>query len=170
MRQFLLIVSLLPWFAAGPAVALDAPQGPVLLTVTGHIAHTNAGDEAHFDREMLLALPQRVTITHTPWHDETVTFSGPLGRALLDAVGAQGEMLRVRALNDYAASVPVQDLMAHDVILAMFMNGEPLRVRDQGPLFVIYPFDEHPDLLSEGVMARSVWQVNRIDVRLDGSP
>ncbi|WP_248623756.1 hypothetical protein [Cobetia crustatorum] len=47
------------------AMALEAPQGPIVLRVTGNIEHTNAGNEAHFDREMLKTLEQRETLTAT---------------------------------------------------------------------------------------------------------
>ncbi|MFB9867012.1 molybdopterin-dependent oxidoreductase [Vreelandella sulfidaeris] len=144
--------------------ALDIPTGPVILVVSGKLAHTNVGNEAHFDKAMLEALSQHETITHTPWYDDAVRFSGPLGRDILEAAGADGESLRVVALNDYAATIPVSDFANHDVILAMRANGKALRIRDQGPLFVIYPFDQHPELLNEEVLSRSVWQVKRIDV------
>jgi hypothetical protein len=146
------------------AHALDPPTGRVILTVTGDIATTNVGNEARFDREMLLALPQHETVTRTPWHDGVVRFTGPLGRDLMATIGARGDNLRVTALNDYAADIPVADLREHDVILAMNMDGVPMSVRDQGPLFVIYPFDDSPQLLNEEVLMRSVWQVHRIDV------
>ncbi|MDR5891529.1 molybdopterin-dependent oxidoreductase [Halomonas mongoliensis] len=166
LRPASLIGLLLLTFLMLPAsvLALEPPTGRVLLKVGGEIGVTNVGDEAHFDREMLLALPQRQTLTATPWHDGTVAFSGPLGRELLAAVGAHGETLRVVALNDYEVNLPVADLQRYDVILAMTKNGEPLRVRDQGPLFVIYPFDEAPHLLNEEILSRSVWQVARLHV------
>ena len=145
--------------------ALETPSGRVLLTVTGDIATTNVGEEAQFDREMLMTLTQHETVTSTPWHDGVMRFSGPLVSALLEAVGGKGDELRVTALNDYSASVPVSDVMDYPVILAMTMNGEPLSIRDHGPLFIIYPFDEHPELLNEEIIVRSVWQINRIEVR-----
>lgn len=146
------------------AIALEAPEGPVILVVSGKVGQANVGDEAHFDKAMLEALAQHETITHTPWYDGPVRFSGPLGRAILEAVGAEGESMRVVALNEYASTIPVSDFENYDVIFAMQANGQALRVRDQGPLFVIYPFDEHPELLNEEVLMRSVWQVARIDV------
>ncbi|MCG7577062.1 MULTISPECIES: molybdopterin-dependent oxidoreductase [unclassified Halomonas] len=146
------------------AQALDAPTGTVILEVAGNISQTNVGDEAHFDKAMLEALTQRTTNTSTPWHDGVVSFEGPLGRALLEAVGADGEQLNVVALNDYSSKVPVSDFYDHEVILAMRADGQPLRVRDHGPLFIIYPFDETPALLNEEVLTRSVWQIKRIEV------
>ncbi|MGQ4880400.1 molybdopterin-dependent oxidoreductase [Billgrantia sp. LNSP4103-1] len=159
-----LIGGLLLFCLIGTGHALDKPEGKVILTISGSITEANAHGEALFDRQMLESLEQRTTQTHTPWHDGQVTFTGPLGRDVLEAVGAQGSMLRVTALNGYGANVPVADFMEHDVILAMTLDGAPLRVRDQGPLFIIYPFDDFPELLTEKVMTRSVWQVVRIDV------
>lgn len=146
------------------AETLEAPQGPVILTVSGELENTNAGDRAQFDRAMLEALPQHETVTHTPWHDGAVSFVGPLGRTLLDAVGSEGRELRIMALNDYSATVPVRDFYKYDVIFAMSANGQPLQVRDQGPLFVIYPFDQASSLMNEVTLSRSVWQVNRIEI------
>lgn len=146
------------------AIALEAPEGPAVLVVSGKVGQPNVGDEAHFDKAMLESLEQHETITRTPWYDGEVHFSGPLGRAILEAAGAVGENMRVVALNEYAATIPVSDFAHYDVILAMQANGKVLRVRDQGPLFVIYPFDQHPELMNEEVLVRSVWQVSRIDV------
>jgi len=39
-----------------------------------------------------------------------------------------------------------------------------MSLRDKGPIFVIYPFDKHPELLNEVVFSRSVWQVTEIKV------
>ncbi|EHJ93363.1 hypothetical protein KUC_0310 [Vreelandella boliviensis LC1] len=146
------------------AIALEAPEGPVMLVVSGKVGQPNVGDEAHFDRAMLEVLVQHETTTRTPWYDGMTRFSGPLGRAILEAAGAEGENMRVVALNEYAATIPVSDVEQYDVILAMQANGKVLRVRDQGPLFVIYPFDKHPELLNEEIFSRSVWQVARIVV------
>ncbi|WP_168380988.1 putative pterin-binding protein [Modicisalibacter radicis] len=148
--------------AASDAVALESPSGPVILVVSGAIGETNVGGEAHFDRAMLMALPQHETRTHTPWHDGRILFTGPLGRSVLEAVDARGSRMRVIALNDYASTIPVADFEKHDVILAMTADGRPLSVREQGPLFVIYPFDDEPDLLNEVILSRSVWQVAHI--------
>lgn len=147
------------------AVALDAPKGPVLLTVSGAISSPNAGATAQFDREMLAALPQRATEVETPWTKGMTRFEGPLGAALLDAVGAKGTTLKVTALNDYAAEIPLDDFRKWPVILAMRRDGADMPVRDKGPLFVIYPFDVDKTLYNEKYFNRSVWQVKSIEIR-----
>jgi hypothetical protein len=58
----------------------------------------------------------------------------------------------------------MDDIKDYPVILATRVDGEELSVRDKGPLFVIYPFDEHPDLYNEVIFSRSVWQVASLTV------
>lgn len=150
--------------AALAAQSLPAPQGPVILTLRGNLAHTNVDGTAQFDLAMLDALDQRQTVTETPWHEGVQTFTGPLISSILTAAGATGAELRIVAINDYAASMPVQDTGDHAVILASRRNGETMSVRETGPLFVIYPFDEDPSLRDEVYFSRSVWQVHMIEV------
>ncbi|WP_404375795.1 molybdopterin-dependent oxidoreductase [Vreelandella aquamarina] len=149
-------------FSASVSFGLDTPEGRVILTVSGNISETNADDTAVFDYAMLEALESHTTVTSTPWHDQQMTFKGPLARVLLDTLGAEGDTVRAIALNDYEVSIPVEDLLEYDVILATHANGNPMSVREHGPIFVIYPYDEHPELNRETIYARSAWQVNRL--------
>lgn len=145
---------------------LAPPEGPVLLVVSGQIQHTNQGEEAHFDRRQLEALTSRTTTTNTPWTEQADDYFGPKGRALIEAVGAQdAEWMTVRALNDYSTEIPVSDFYDYEVILALKKNDRYLRIRDRGPLFVIYPFDEQPHLNTEMHYNRSAWQVKAIEFR-----
>lgn len=163
MKHLLLIICLL----LGSTVSADElsqPQGDVILTVTGDISVTNRNGEAQFDRAMIEELEQRTTQTGTPWYDNSHAFSGPLGQALLEAVGAQGQTLRIIALNDYSADVPVADFETYPIILATHIDGDQLSVRQKGPFFLIYPFDESPELFNEVYFGRSVWQITRIEV------
>ena len=148
-----------------PYLLAQSPEGQPVLTLTGNISVTNQGDAWVFDREMLEALPQAKIITETPWYDEVSEFEGPLGSAILEAVGASSsDNLRIIALNDYSAVVPASDFIEHGVILAMKLNGEVLRVRDKGPLFLVYPFDADPALKTEVYYNRSVWQIKAIEI------
>ena len=146
------------------AQSLPPPQGPVILTVQGALANANVDGTVQFDLAMLDALDQRETITTTPWHEGVQTFTGPRIASILAAAGASGSALRLVAINDYAATMPWQDTQDHPVILASRRNGETMSVRDTGPLFVIYPFDENPGLRDEVYFSRSVWQVRTIEV------
>lgn len=152
---------------ASPAFAapLPAPTGDVVLTVSGNIDNAGPDGTAKFDLAMLEALEQRTTTTVTPWYDSERTFSGPLASAVLDAVGAHGTVIRVTAINDYSADIPIEDLTSAPVILATTINGTYMSVRDKGPLFVIYPFDLDHALYNEAVFGKSVWQVVALEVQ-----
>lgn len=143
---------------------LPTPTGPIILTVSGAITHTNNGDVAEFDRAMLQGLEQRQYETKNPWFDGLNTYDGPLGEAVMEAVGAHGESLELIALNDYSTDLPRSDMVEFGVLFATHINGQQLSVRDRGPLFVIYPFTDIPSLNSELYHSRSVWQLSRIVV------
>lgn len=150
--------------AALPARALMAPTGPVVLTLRGRLRKPNVGASAEFDMAMLEALPQHSFATRTPWYTQPRRFTGPWLREVLAAAGAEGNMLRLWALNDYRVDMPFDDARRHDVLLARLLDGRPMAVRDKGPLFVIYPFDDRPELRSAVYYSRSAWQLRTIDV------
>lgn len=150
------------------AGALEPVKGPTVLTVDGAIGKANAEAAgrklARIDRQMLAALPQRAFRTATPWYPEPREFKGPMQRDVLGLVGAgKGRELKVVAINDYAASIPFADAEL-DVIVATHIDGQPIPVREKGPLFIIYNFDANPKLRTEQYFGRSVWQVKAIEV------
>lgn len=169
--------------AAAPrgATTLVAPQGPVVLTVTGAISNPNRGpsdpfrdaffafhdmsfaEAAQFDRAMLEALGTRTVTTGYDTWPARFTFEGPLLRDVLAAAGAKGEVVRVFALDGYAAEIPMQTLESYPVILALKRAGEYLALGGRGPAWVIFPRDDYPALQSEDD-SRWVWSVVRIHV------
>ena len=154
--------------AAGVAARADdllQPAGPVLLTVSGQIKHTNAAGEARFDRAMLESLGLVSLVTRTAWTEGPQVFEGVPARALLAAVGAVGGTAHAVALNDYEMDIPVSDFSDYEVLIALKMNGSYMRVRDKGPLWVVYPRDQYPELDRPEVWSRWVWQLKRIEVR-----
>ena len=167
MKRLVLAIALLllPVTPAFAGASLANPTGRIILTVTGKISTTNAEGAAQFDLELLEAMPKRETTAETPWYDGVRTFQGPLLSEVLKAVGANGSELRVRAINGYEATIPIEDVDAYPVILATRIDGKVLSVRDKGPIFVIYPFDLGPALYNEVYYERSVWQVENLDVR-----
>ena len=117
--------------------------------------------------ETLAELPQHTIRTRTPWTDGVKAFTGP---RLADVIAlasnaASYQTLRVSALNDYVTNIPAADLTRYGVVLAMHIDGRRISVRQNGPLFVMYPFDARPELRDSRYYGRAVWQVHSIDVR-----
>jgi hypothetical protein len=146
------------------ASGLATPGGEVILTISGKISVTNRPGAAVFDRDMLEALGMSSFTTTTPWYDGPVTFEGVPMTRLMQAVGAAGETVTALALNDYATELPVSDFSRYGVLLALKRNGAYMPVRDKGPLFIVYPFDSHPELKSRRYYSRSAWQLAQLIV------
>lgn len=165
MKSFFVYLFLLVLLSAAPALALDPPQGPVLLTIRGKITAPNAEAAAQFDAAMLQALPQHRLRAVTPWTEGMTEFSGPLLRDVLNQAGANGDSLLMTAINEYQVTVPALDAERYNCILTMSVNGEILTVRTKGPLWLIYPWDQVDDLRTETYYSRSIWQLKDIEVR-----
>lgn len=146
------------------AAELAAPRGPVVLSISGKITEHNREHSAELDRDMLDALPQHTIETQTPWTNGQPSFRGPLLRDILALVGAQGDRLIAEALNQYRIEIPIEDAMRYPVIIATHLDGKRLRVREKGPLWVIYPWSRFDELDSESYYHRSIWHLNRITV------
>lgn len=149
---------------AVPALALDKPAGPVVLSIAGDIVHRNVGDRADFDMAMLAALPQHTLITTSPWHNRPTRFTGPLLRDVLASVGATGSKVQATALNNYQIEIPVEDCQKYSVVLARLVDGQPVRIRDKGPLLIMYPFDQTSALRTQVHYGRAIWQLRRVDI------
>jgi hypothetical protein len=147
------------------AATLPLPKERALLEVTGNVANTNLPEKAVFDLAMLEGIGITKTKTSTAWNEGQPVFEGVLLKALLDHVGASGTTIVAVALNDYKVEIPIEDFNKYPVILAYRMDGQPLRVRDKGPLWIIYPQDDFPNLKDKQTQAKWVWQVKEIRVK-----
>ena len=144
------------------AQSLPAPDGEPLLTVTGNIALTNQGDAAVFDQAMLEAMDPVTITTSTIWTEGEQTFTGVPLAQLVDLLGAEGEVMMATAINDYTVEIPREDWVENGPIVAFLNNGEPMSIRDKGPLWIIYPYDDNPDYQTEVIYSRSIWQLDQI--------
>lgn len=149
---------------ASAADQLPPPEGRVILTVAGNITNTNAGGEAQFDFAMLETLGEQSLRTTTPWTDGRQTFTGIAMHDLMVRVGAFGKTVRAIALNDYSYLIDLSDFEKYPILLAYAQNGERLRIRDKGPLWIIYPRDQFKELGEKSVEPRMVWQLRRLVV------
>lgn len=145
--------------------SLTRPTGPLILTISGNITKTNNGDKAEFDRDMLHALGTRTLSITTSWTDGTQDLSGVLMRDLMAAVGAQGKTVEAIALNDYTYTISIEDFSLYPVIIATKLNGKILKIRDKGPLWIIYPLDTFTEEQKVDIERRMVWQLKQLIIR-----
>lgn len=144
---------------------LPLPAASPVLSVYGAVSSTNREGAAHFDLEMLRALPAVRLDTTTVVTDGVRRFDGFLMRDLLAHIGARGTTVTARALNDYAIDIAIEEFDRFDVLVAYEMDGEPLLPSDKGPLWIIYPRDQHAELQDIRFDYRWVWQLRWLDIQ-----
>jgi len=86
----------------------------------------------------------------------------PLRSVLAAAKATHFSTLRVVALDGYQVSIPAEDLVRYDPLLAYQRDGQYIAIRDRGPLFLVYPFDQYPELQKVLFMNRTIWQASTI--------
>lgn len=137
------------------------------LEVAGNIKNTTDPVKKSylFTDKQLLAMPVHSITTSTSWTPQR-KFEGIAVADILARVGAKGSTLTFYALNDYYIDVPLSDVEKYNMILAYKMDGVMLKIRNFGPLFLVYPRDAAgPELNSPLYNSRFIWQVDRIVIK-----
>lgn len=153
-----------PVQADTPAVKPVTPAAQTLLTLTGTV-DGKPGTQVTFDMAALQKLPEVSFTTTTIWTQGPQTFTGVPLAAVLKAAKMTGTSLQATAANDYAVQIPIEDWGNTGPIIAYKRNGKTMTLRDKGPLWIVYPYDSNPAFRTEVIYTRSIWQLDRIDVR-----
>ncbi len=134
-------------------------QDNTLLTITGP-----DGTAIDYDLAALEAMESTILRTHTSWTDGPQVFTGVRASLLLGQFDGQATTVRALALNEYESRLPIQDLMQYPVIIAYKRNGEYMPVRNKGPLWIIFPQDDFPQLKSAETDHKMAWHLRRLVV------
>ncbi len=167
LNVIVLLLSCLFILGSGTAFSSDslpAPSGEVMLKIRGALSKPNVGDEVQLDRALLESLPSIQYSTHTPWAEGLQSFTGVRLSVLLDHVGSTSTSFKAIGLDDYKFTVTDIDWGKYPVMVAYRHNGESISVRKLGPLRIMFPFDEYPELLTHKNESSAVWQLLEIDL------
>lgn len=156
---FVLFVSLSAY-----ANTLEVPEGEVQLVVSGNIQRTNGTDSdgnpvAKFDMAMLESMEATVVDTDNPWVEQLTKFEGVRISTLLEFVGAKSSEFQAKGVDGYTADIKGVDFDQYPIIIAYKRDGDYMSIRGLGPLWIIYPFDDYPELNTEYAGVTSVWQL-----------
>jgi len=156
--RFVQRAALLPAMILGLLFASVARADDVALTLTN-------GDEAFsFTLDEIAALPQATIVTDTEFTDGMVEYRGPLVQDVLQFLAMDElETVRFMAANDYFVDIPTSDFRKYNAILAMEADGVPLSRRTKGPLWLMYPIADFPELRDRVYNNRLIWQVVKIE-------
>lgn len=144
-------------FVSGMALAEDS-----FLKIRGEGCCGGKG-EVVLTRADFEALPQTEVRTQTPWTKGVHVYRGVLLRDLAKVYGLKSREVKAVAINDYWAAVPLEDADKYPVLLADKQDGKALTLRNKGPVWIIYPLSDHPELNKELYHSRMVWQLTALE-------
>lgn len=119
----------------------------------------------------LLNLPRATIETQTAWttgvhHFEGIALTDILKKAGIDASTYNASaLLRLTAWNDYIVDIPLRDAVDYKTLIAAFMDGKRLTIKDKGPYWLVYPRDSYPDLQDSRFDHRWSWQLKELTVQ-----
>jgi hypothetical protein len=152
-----------------------APAEPVLLTISGRVSHPNRGplDDA-LDQLMLkqgVAFKRARAFTYAEldgmpsseirpvleYDAKRHTLRGPTLLRLLEIAGASGDegtLVRLRAVDGYAAAPTLAEVTRFQFIVATRIDGEPLPLGGLGPLWGVFDPGRIPELAGKPLAAQ----------------
>lgn len=146
-------------FFLGVVSQIANAKEDIILTVTN-----SSGKSVNLDITALESFESTTLKTHTPWTEGLQVFTGVRVSVLLTALGMQGVTLRALTLNDYEVEISVKDAEDYPVIIAYKRNGRHMLIRDKGPLWIIYPLDEFPELRNLQSEQKMAWHLSGVVV------
>ena len=142
----------------GNAFADTSSGSPVLLTIRGNIEGP-ADKVVELDRETLTSFESTSIIATVPWLKSPTQFTGVRINTLLKSIGAKSNHFEAIAADDYNFTLRDLDFDKYPIIIAYEKDGEPLDARKLGPLLIMFPFDDFPELATERNQASAVWHL-----------
>lgn len=103
--------------------------------------------------------------TGTPWSESVSTFTGVTGRRFVEALEAAGTEVAADAINNYHVAIPFDVFASDELFIAFARDGQPMSVREKGPLWIIFPYDSDPLYHSDTYKAYSIWSLIRLEFR-----
>lgn len=149
----------------GSGLSPYATRADETLLVLRNPALGGARGELRFTRADLEARTWHTIETSNEFISGVGVFRGPLLADVVSLIGRAGaKKARLVAANQFYSEVEIAEFSAFDAILAMEMNGRALSLRDFGPIWVMYPIDDHSELQDSRFNNRLVWQLQVIEL------
>ncbi len=146
----------------GSSVPAQAQEGALLTMTVG------TGELLRLDLAGLDDLPQTEFSTHTQWTEGKIKFSGPTLKDVLELADPDlnaDSVVHLLAANQYEVTLDMTLLAEDAPIVATRMNDKPFGTRQNGPLWVVFPYEQDARYQTESVYSASIWQL--IEIRIE---
>ena len=153
---------LLAAFSVFGGFGLPARAEDPVLSVAGL---ADGGAELQLTLDDLSEMGSTELQTGTPWSEGVSAFTGVTGRRFVEALEAAGTEVVADAVNNYHVTVPFDVFNSDELLIAYARDGQPMSVREKGPLWIIFPFDSDPLYHSDTYKAYAIWSLIRLEFR-----
>lgn len=124
--------------------------------------------EVTLTRRDLSSLPQVSFQTRTFWTDGTHAFTGPSLETIAALGPGPAASVKVIGLDGYTSELSAKEWVQYGALLAVWFDGQYMRIRDLGPFWLMFPADSNPALLyTQDIQEKLTWHVARIEFHLD---
>jgi hypothetical protein len=124
-----------------------------------------------FDFAELIRLPAKTIRPTIEYDAKQHQLQGPLLTDVIGAAGAKaGDAVKLvlRAVDGYAAVIPVADARKLGFIVATHLDGQPMPLGGLGPLWAVYDADKAPEMADKSLAQRFAscpWALYHIEVQ-----
>jgi len=147
-----------------PGQPVPTPATTPVLTLTGKIGVTNAGEALHLDVATIDAVGLRQVSLYEPWVKKTTSFQGVWLADLLKVAGVppSAAVVHLTALDDYKVDLTMADVAAGGIFLATKTgDGRPIPISDGGPTRIVFV----GDVPSGRSADQWIWSLQTLDVQ-----
>jgi hypothetical protein len=153
------------------ALCLGLAQGAVTAKADDAVklgVTTSATSALELTVDELRAMGDTRFATATPWTKGTQKFEGITGAQIVAAMEAKGQKLDAKSVlavanNDYSIVIPFEVFNQPTTLVAFAQNDGAMPVRDKGPFWIVFPYDQDAKFLSSSYQSYSIWGLERLD-------
>lgn len=141
MKKHMYVVLAIMIFASFLA-GCGAKPGDALITVKGDIGKTNSGSDYILDQAIFDSKSVELTY-NDPWMGDGLKYKGILLKDLVEMVKPESNVKTVSlvATDGKAFDIALEDAKNFDIMLARWVDGNPLTEDNGGPVKVAYSDD-----------------------------
>lgn len=139
-------------------------KGAAMLTITGNIGEKNAGENYEFTLDDLKANAIKQSVTD-PWVKQKDEYTGIALQKILEITKAEGATTLTLICKDgMKVDVAAKDVKEYPIMLAFEIEGKAIDEKGGGPVKVVYPYDDYPELEQMYSHDQWAWYIEKVEI------
>ncbi len=117
-----------------------------------------------YSQKMLDVHPESFSLsTMTPWTNAVDQYKAIPLKSILGSIINKYDTLHLKAENGFEVHENIRFLLDADAFLAFKKNGQFMRLRDKGPVWLLFPYSQRPKLDDAFHNQVAVWMLYEVN-------